>query len=180
MWVWSKDVSLKSELLTNRFYSGFARLPVCAAEGIGSHIMSPQLFPHGTEVSINTTCDFVGPEERQQFAFIHRASEWTLLLSEKLFLFLYVTFSYYFVVSKHHTQWSMIMTWSTLLKTFICVWIYMCHRVFNPPMCHWHKRVLPPLALRALTQLVTEGQNKICSSIHHHHTIVATIWWVRH
>ncbi|PVD33992.1 hypothetical protein C0Q70_05254 [Pomacea canaliculata] len=43
-------------------------------EGIGSHIMSPQLFPHGTEVSINTTCDFVGPEERQQYAFIHRAT----------------------------------------------------------------------------------------------------------
>ncbi|KAK7473653.1 hypothetical protein BaRGS_00035131 [Batillaria attramentaria] len=42
-------------------------------QGIGSHMMSPQLFPHGENVSINSTCDLEGPSGRRQYAFIRRA-----------------------------------------------------------------------------------------------------------
>nr|KAG5694193.1 hypothetical protein BaRGS_016039 [Batillaria attramentaria] len=35
-------------------------------QGIGSHMMSPQLFPHGENVSINSTCDLEGPSGRRQ------------------------------------------------------------------------------------------------------------------
>ncbi|KAL8591072.1 hypothetical protein ACOMHN_032637 [Nucella lapillus] len=43
-------------------------------EGIGSHVVSPQLFPHGQAVSVNTTCDFQSPKERRQYAFMERAA----------------------------------------------------------------------------------------------------------
>lgn len=43
-------------------------------QGIGSHMMSPILFPHGHHVTINNTCDLDGPKDRQEYAFIKRAS----------------------------------------------------------------------------------------------------------
>ncbi|XP_070199972.1 uncharacterized protein [Littorina saxatilis] len=43
-------------------------------QGIGSHVMSPKLFPHGKHVSINSTCDFKGPRERRQYSYMRRAA----------------------------------------------------------------------------------------------------------